>query len=122
MTDALGVLAASWGVVMAVSPLLQMRRMLQRRSSADVSITYLSVLQVGFMLWILYGWALGNSAIMVPNGVALVVGALTIAIAVRYRNPQEGLAADLSPPEPQGHLSHVGRGSSGHGGSRSRPP
>lgn len=89
MTDALGVLAASWGVLMAVSPLLQIRRMLQRRSSADVSITYLSVLQVGFSLWILYGWALGNPAIMVPNGVALVIGAATIAIAVRYRDPEE---------------------------------
>ena len=88
MTDALGVLAATWGVLMAISPLLQIRRMLHRRSSADVSITYLSVLQIGFTLWILDGWALGNPAIMVPNGVALVIGAATIVIAVRYRNPE----------------------------------
>jgi uncharacterized protein with PQ loop repeat len=88
VTDALGVLAATWGVLMAISPLLQIRRMRHRRSSADVSITYLSVLQVGFTLWILYGWALGNPAIMVPNGVALVIGAATIVIAVRYRNPE----------------------------------
>lgn len=89
MTDSLGVLAATWGVLMAISPLLQLRRMTHRRSSADVSITYLSVLQVGFTLWILYGWALGNPAIMVPNAVALVVGAATIAVAVRYRHPEE---------------------------------
>ncbi|MGZ8563805.1 MAG: SemiSWEET family sugar transporter [Candidatus Limnocylindria bacterium] len=88
MTDALGVLAASWGVLMALSPLLQIRRMLHRRSSADVSITYLSVLQVGFMLWLLYGWALGNPAIMVPNAVALVIGAAAVVIAVRYRHPE----------------------------------
>lgn len=91
MTDALGVLAASWGVLMAISPLLQIRRMLARRSSGDVSITYLSVLQIGFTLWILYGWALGNPAIIVPNSVALVIGALTISIAVRYRDPEERL-------------------------------
>jgi MtN3 and saliva related transmembrane protein len=89
VTDALGVLAASWGVLMAISPLLQIRRMLERRSSADVSITYLSVLQVGFTLWVLYGWALGNPAIMIPNTVALVIGAATIVIAVRYRHPEE---------------------------------
>jgi MtN3 and saliva related transmembrane protein len=89
MTDTLGVLAATWGVLMAISPLLQLRRMLHRRSSADVSITYLSVLQVGFTLWILYGWALGNPAIMIPNAVALVVGAATIVVAVRYRHPEE---------------------------------
>lgn len=90
MTDALGVLAASWGVLMAISPLLQLRRMVHRRSSADVSITYLSVLQVGFILWILYGWALGNPAIMIPNSVALVIGGATIVVAVRYRNPEGG--------------------------------
>ena len=89
MTDALGVLAASWGVLMAISPLLQIRRMLHRRSSADVSLTYLSVLQVGFILWVLYGWALGNPAIMIPNIVALVIGTATIVIAVRYRHPEE---------------------------------
>ena len=89
MTDALGVLAASWGVLMAISPTLQIRRMLTRRSSADVSITYLSVLQIGFLLWVMYGWALGNPAIMIPNIVALVIGAATIAIAVRYRHPED---------------------------------
>ena len=87
MTDALGVIAASWGVLMAVSPLLQMRRMLERRSSADVSISYLAVLQVGFMLWVVYGLALRNAAIIVPNTVAFMIGVATIGIALRHRKP-----------------------------------
>lgn len=87
MTDAIGVVAASWGVLMAISPILQIRRMLERRSSADVSIGYLGVLQVGFTLWITYGVALGNPAIIVPNSVAFLVGVLTLTITVRYRNP-----------------------------------
>jgi MtN3 and saliva related transmembrane protein len=86
VTDALAVLAASWGVIMALSPVLQLRRILERRSSADLSIAYLSVLQVGFTLWIAYGAALGNLAIAVPNTVAFLVGAATIAIALRFRN------------------------------------
>lgn len=85
MTDVLGAVAASWGVLMAISPILQIRRMLDRRSSADISISYLSVLQVGFMLWIAYGIALRNAAIVVPNTVAFGVGVATILIAVRYR-------------------------------------
>lgn len=97
MTDTLGVLAASWGVLMAISPLLQLRRILHRRSSADVSITYLSVLQIGFTLWILYGWALGNAAIVIPNVVALVVGAATILVAVRHRHPED----DTGPRAPR---------------------
>ena len=87
MPDALAVLAASWGVLMALSPTLQVRRMLERRSSADVSIAYLAVLQIGFTLWVAYGTAIGNLAIVVPNAVAFVIGALTVAVAVRYRNP-----------------------------------
>ncbi|MGI8999727.1 MAG: SemiSWEET family sugar transporter [Candidatus Limnocylindria bacterium] len=85
MTDALGVIAASWGVLMALSPILQIRRTLERRSSADISISYLAVLQIGFMLWVGYGIALRNNAIVVPNSVAFLVGVVTILIALRYR-------------------------------------
>ena len=89
MTDALAALAASWGVLMALSPILQVRRMLERRSSADISIAYLAVLQVGFTLWAAYGVSLGNLAIIVPNSVAFLVGAATILIAYRYRRPRD---------------------------------
>jgi MtN3 and saliva related transmembrane protein len=85
VTDALGVMAAAWGVLMALSPTLQIRRILERRSSRDISISYLAVLQVGFTLWIGYGLALGNAAIFVPNSVAFIVGVATIVIATRYR-------------------------------------
>ena len=88
MTDALAVLAASWGVLMALSPVLQVRRMLERRSSADVSLAYLGVLQIGFSLWVGYGAAIGNLAIVVPNTVAFVIGVLTIGVALRYRDPE----------------------------------
>lgn len=85
MTDTLAVVAASWGVAMALSPILQIRRMLERRSSADLSLAYLSVLQVGFTLWVAYGISLENPAIFIPNAVAFGVGLVTIGLAVRYR-------------------------------------
>jgi MtN3 and saliva related transmembrane protein len=88
VADALAILAASWGVMMAISPAFQLRRILERRSSADISIAYLAVLQVGFTLWAAYGVSLGNLAIIVPNSVAFLVGAATIAIALRFRNPR----------------------------------
>jgi MtN3 and saliva related transmembrane protein len=91
-SDALGAVAATWGVLMAVSPLLQIRRMLERRSSADVSIAYLSVLQIGFGLWIAYGIALGSVPLIVPNCVALMVGFVTIAIAWAYRHGREAVS------------------------------
>jgi uncharacterized protein with PQ loop repeat len=86
LTETLGVAAAAWGVLMAISPLLQIRRMVVRRSSADVSIAYLLVLEFGFLLWITYGISLGNAFIAVPNMVAAVVGAITMAVAWTHRH------------------------------------
>jgi MtN3 and saliva related transmembrane protein len=85
MTDALAVIAASYGVLMAISPALQIRRMLERRSSGDVSLSYLAVLEVGFLLWIAYGVSLPNVAIIVPNVVAVTVGLATILVARHFR-------------------------------------
>jgi MtN3 and saliva related transmembrane protein len=85
MSDTLAVMAATWGVVMALSPALQIRRILQRHSSDDVSLGYLGVLLVGFALWVAYGLSLPNLALIVPNSVALVVGVVTVIVARRYR-------------------------------------
>jgi MtN3 and saliva related transmembrane protein len=51
LEDALTVCAAGWGLVMALSPLLQIRRMIGRQSSRDVAIGYWCVLLVGFAVW-----------------------------------------------------------------------
>lgn len=85
LTTILAVAAATWGVVMAVAPLLQLRRMLRRRSSEDVSIGYLVVLLPGFSLWASYGIASGDLALVLPNVVAAVIAGLTIVVAVRLR-------------------------------------
>jgi len=86
----LAVAAAAWGVLMGVSPVLQIRRMVRQRSSRDVSIGYFSVLLVGFGMWISYGIASRNLALIVPNTVALLIGVSTIAIALRLRRPAGG--------------------------------
>ncbi|HWL41477.1 MAG TPA: SemiSWEET family transporter [Ilumatobacter sp.] len=81
MSSVLAVAAATWGVLMALAPLLQVRAMIRARSSRDVSIGYLAVLLVGFALWFAYGASIGNVAIVITNVVALVMGAGTIGCA-----------------------------------------
>ena len=81
----LGVAAAFWGIMMAISPGLQIRKMLQHRSSREVSVAYFWVLLVGFALWIAYGISIENWYLIVPNAVAFTVCATTIAVALRYR-------------------------------------
>jgi MtN3 and saliva related transmembrane protein len=81
----LGVAAASWGVIMGLSPVLQIRRIIRRRSSDDVSISYFAVLLTGFLLWIAYGIAIGDLVLIIPNSVAICVAIATILVARRYR-------------------------------------
>ena len=85
MADILAVLATGYGVLMAISPTLQIRRMRATGSSADLSIGYLAVLQPGFILWMSYGLAIGNAALVIANTTALVFGLLTILLAIRLR-------------------------------------
>lgn len=93
MVTVLGIGAAAWGILMAVAPVLQIRRMWQRRSSRDVSIPYFAVLVPGFLLWIGYGVVRSDWALIVPNTVAVVVSGTAIGVAVYLRNPRRQRAA-----------------------------
>ncbi len=81
----LAISAAAWGVLMAISPGLQIRKMLHHHSSREVSIAYFWVLLVGFVLWVAYGLTIDNYYLFVPNAVAFTVCATTIAVALYYR-------------------------------------
>jgi uncharacterized protein with PQ loop repeat len=87
---ALGVTAAAWGILMAISPGLQIRKMLHHRSSREVSVGYFCVLLVGFVLWVAYGITIENWYLIVPNAVAFTVCATTIAVALRFRAAAQG--------------------------------
>jgi uncharacterized protein with PQ loop repeat len=81
----LAFIASSYGVVMAISPTLQIRAILRSRDSSSVSAGYQRVLFAGFVLWLAYGIASDNWAIIVPNIVAAIVSAVTILVTLRYR-------------------------------------
>ena len=81
----LGATAAAWGILMAISPALQIRKMVVHRSSREVSIAYFWVLLLGFALWVAYGLTIENWFLVVPNAVAFTVCVTTIAIALRFR-------------------------------------
>jgi MtN3 and saliva related transmembrane protein len=83
VSSALGITAAAWAVVMALSPLLQVREIIRRGSSEGISVGYFGVLLVGFGLWVAYGVASCDLPLVVPNSVAFVVMGCTIWVAVR---------------------------------------
>lgn len=84
-TTTLAISAATWGIAMALAPLLQVRAIVAHGSSRGVSVAYQLVLMVGFVLWLAYAVAIENVALMVPNTIALVVSATTVAVVRRYR-------------------------------------
>jgi uncharacterized protein with PQ loop repeat len=59
--------------------------MLRSQSSADVSVGYFVVLNVGFVLWVAYGLAADIPALVWPNAVAFTMCTLTIGVAVVLR-------------------------------------
>ena len=103
-TQILAILATLAGVLMAISPILQVRRMRRTRSSNDVSLLYLSLLCAGFVAWLAYGWSLGNPAMVISNMAALVFMLITISVALRFRRGGAKRAAAgavaLNPPAP----------------------
>ena len=91
VTSVLAVTASSLGVLMGISPVLQIRQMLRERSSREVSLGYYVILLAGFLLWISYGIAARNLVLIIPNTVALLVGLSLIAVALQLRRPAESL-------------------------------
>jgi len=85
MEPTLALIAATWAIAMALGPMLQIRKIVEYKSSQSISIGYFLVLLVGFLLWLAYGIAASNLALIVPNIVAAMVIGATILVALRYR-------------------------------------
>jgi MtN3 and saliva related transmembrane protein len=88
--DVLGMCAGGWGVVMAIAPALQIRKMLHTRTAADVSLGFFAVLLPGYVLWVAYGFSRGDLALVIPNAVAFCVAVATMLVARHFRrNPAD---------------------------------
>lgn len=107
METGLGFAASLFGLVMALAPVLQVRRMWRRRSSEDVSVGFFAVLLPGFSLWVAYGTVREDWFLVVPNAVGLLVCGSTIVIATLLRrhhrakpagSPLPATAPEANPP------------------------
>jgi MtN3 and saliva related transmembrane protein len=99
MRTFMAVVATSWGLLMGLAPLLQVRVVIQRRSSAGVSTAWIVVLLVGFILWLCYGAVIDAWPLIITNSVACTVSAVTLVVIMIYR-PRTEITAIV--PEPSG--------------------
>jgi len=84
-TQLLGAVAAVYGVLTALTTLLQTRQMLARRSSCEVSAPFLASYAGGYGIWLVYGLSTGSIPLIVVDTVGLLCGALTLAVALSLR-------------------------------------
>jgi uncharacterized protein with PQ loop repeat len=106
--EILAVAATFAGVLMAAAPFLQIRRMLHTRSSRDVSLLYLTLLEGGFVLWLAYGWSIGNAALILSNIASISFMTATILFAVALRR---GRGRDERVPLPAAETEEAAPGS-----------
>jgi uncharacterized protein with PQ loop repeat len=111
LASLVGPVAAASGVFMALSPLLQARRIRTLGDSSEVSAGVFLIMRVNATIWLTYGIASANPVIVVPNVVGLVTTTLTLHTIRRYRHgaghaPAAGPTAHPAAPL-RGHAARV---------------
>jgi MtN3 and saliva related transmembrane protein len=83
--EVLALIATFFGVLMGASPLLQALRAHRKKSSNDVSISFLIVLLLGGLTWLSYGIALNNWALIIGNSVGVISSSTALIFSIRWR-------------------------------------
>ena len=86
MEQSLGLAASIFGVAMACSPLLQVWRIWERKSSDDVSWILFGIITVGAGLWAAYGVVLRDLFLIVPNAIGVFTNFFLVSMIFTYRS------------------------------------
>jgi MtN3 and saliva related transmembrane protein len=78
------------GIAMSLSPIFQIKLILQRKSSADVAIGWPLVILVGVCIWLLNGIYLDSTAIIISEVIGIITNSLAVALILYYRSGGEG--------------------------------
>jgi MtN3 and saliva related transmembrane protein len=82
----LAALAGALGGILSVGAFLpQAYRIWTRRSAGDISLAMYLAIVAASLLWMLYAYVYGATALFLTNAVIGVIAALIAALAVRYR-------------------------------------
>ena len=115
MTSALAVATTFWGLIMALSPLMQVRLILRIGNAAGTSIVWIVVLKIGLILWLAYGVATGSAPLIITNAVSVTVSFVLLGVVLVLRHRQRvsrtpARTLSMSPTE-GGNDVHGGTGS-----------
>jgi uncharacterized protein with PQ loop repeat len=83
--DVFGPIASFMGVLMSLAPMFQVRRVLERQTSDDVSQLMPTVIAVGAAAWLAYGISISDVYLIIPNFVGVISNVGTLLVVRRYR-------------------------------------
>lgn len=109
LVSLVGPVAAASGVFMAVSPLLQARRIRALGDSSEVSAGVFQMMRVNASIWLTYGVASASAVIVLPNVVALATTTFTLLTIKRFRRAAHSPPAVAPAPAPAPPLRHAAR-------------
>lgn len=96
LASLVGPIAAASGVCMALSPLLQARRVRAAGDASEVSAGVFLMMRVNASIWLTYGIASGNVVVVAPNLVALATTTWTLLTIRRFRGGHAAEAATVA--------------------------
>jgi uncharacterized protein with PQ loop repeat len=79
-------IVGTFGVMMSISPLLQVARVVRRGSSDDIAVLPLVVVVIGCALWLSYGLASNEPTLVVANVVGTMVNIGVLTTVLRFRS------------------------------------
>ncbi len=86
-----------------------------------MSLLYLSLLDLGFIAWVSYGWSIGNWALILSNTASFTIMTITILVALRFRRQHEPAAAPVAVASAAGSAAEPeADGVAGHGTTTDR--
>ena len=78
-------LTIGYGLFMAILPTFHIIKMYRSKSSDGQSMVTIVGLEIGFAVWLVYGFLIEDSVIIIPNIIALLIGVIYLYTVRYYR-------------------------------------
>ena len=98
MSTTLAIAATSWGVLMALAPLLQVRVIIRERDASGTSKTWIAILLMGFVLWFAYGVSTASVPLVISNTMSGTVALILLVTAFRFSSSRGAKEANNEKP------------------------
>jgi MtN3 and saliva related transmembrane protein len=86
LPELLAIATTFWGIVMSLAPLLQIRVIQKNRDASGISVSWLAIMLIGFVLWTSYGLVNAQLPLVIANVVAIIVSTALLIVIAYYRH------------------------------------